>query len=121
MAAVFAAGSAMAHRGFAAGGYTGGTEGLPAGTVHGNEYVLSAPAVRQYGIPTLDAMNRGALGFAPSGAPSGAGSKPAAAPVNNNHYFLFDRTEFSRMMQQDSAGWFHDMSAQFARKNGTPA
>ena len=36
-------------QGFALGGFTGGIEGRPAGMVHGQELVLSAPAVRALG------------------------------------------------------------------------
>lgn len=36
-------------RGFAMGGFTGGAEGQPRGEVHGQELVLSAPAVRALG------------------------------------------------------------------------
>lgn len=42
---------------YATGGYTGGQEGQPAGEVHGQEFVLSAPAVRALGVPFLTALN----------------------------------------------------------------
>lgn len=46
-------------RGWASGGFTGGQEGQPRGTVHGQELVLSAPLVRALGpvAGELDAMN----------------------------------------------------------------
>lgn len=39
------------------GGFTGGQEGVPAGEVHGKEFVFSAPAVRAMGVPMLQALH----------------------------------------------------------------
>lgn len=41
--------NAEGKQGFASGGFTGGVEGQPRGVVHGQELVLSAPAVRALG------------------------------------------------------------------------
>ena len=53
------AGIMAAVGGFSAGGYTGniGTS-TPAGIVHGQEFVMSAPAVQSIGVGTLEAMNQ---------------------------------------------------------------
>ncbi len=54
--------------GYASGGYTGnGGINDPAGVVHGKEFVLNAKAVRKIGIPVLNAMNSGAMGFRDGG------------------------------------------------------
>mgnify|MGYP000269992646 CR=1 FL=1 len=55
--------------GFDSGGYTGDAPAsAPAGVVHGQEFVFSAPAVRTLGVPTLDRLHRQARGgTAPSG------------------------------------------------------
>jgi hypothetical protein len=51
---------------FSAGGYTGNAPvQAPVGVVHGNEYVFSAPAVRQLGVPMLEQLHRSARAGAP--------------------------------------------------------
>lgn len=44
---------------FASGGYTGGTRGMPAGVVHGEEYVFSAQSVDRIGLANLQALDKG--------------------------------------------------------------
>lgn len=52
--------------GFSSGGYTGGAGvSAPAGVVHGQEYVMSAPAVRTLGVGFLDALHSTARRGAP--------------------------------------------------------
>jgi hypothetical protein len=52
--------------GFSAGGFTGGLPvQAPAGVVHGQEYVFSAPAVRSLGVPMLEQLHRSARAGAP--------------------------------------------------------
>lgn len=52
--------------GFSSGGYTGGAGvSAPAGVVHGQEYVMSAPAVRTLGVGFLDALHSSARRGAP--------------------------------------------------------
>lgn len=56
-------GSLLFGEGFDAGGYTGNVGAAqPAGIVHGNEYVFSAPATRAIGVRRLDAMHAAAKG-----------------------------------------------------------
>lgn len=63
--------------GFADGGWTGhGGRYEPAGIVHRGEFVMSAPAVRQIGVPALEALHEGAMKGYSSGGLVGA-----AAPV----------------------------------------
>lgn len=71
--------------GFAEGGYTGnGAKNQPAGTVHKGEYVFSKKATQKIGVANLEAMHRGAKGYASGvfvgpAAPRFAG--PPAAPT----------------------------------------
>ncbi|MES2959805.1 MAG: hypothetical protein V4792_16570 [Pseudomonadota bacterium] len=52
--------------GFDSGGYTGGAAVTqPAGVVHGQEFVFSAPAVRRLGVGALEQLHRTARGGAP--------------------------------------------------------
>ena len=55
----FAEAMTMMTAAFDVGGYTGGKRGEPAGIVHGEEFVFSAPAVDRIGLPTLQAMHSG--------------------------------------------------------------
>ncbi|WP_347139431.1 hypothetical protein [Paracoccus sp. SSK6] len=60
--------------GFQAGGYTGNMpRSAVAGVVHGGEYVMSAPAVKRIGLPTLEALHRG----------GSVGSVPKIEIINN--------------------------------------
>jgi hypothetical protein len=63
--------------GFMEGGYTGrGGDSEPAGLVHRNEFVFSAPAVRAIGVENLEALHSGAGGLVATrggGASSGGG------------------------------------------------
>lgn len=51
--------AAIAGQSYAVGGFTGGTEGQPAGIVHGQEFVFSAPAVDRVGLGNLEALHSG--------------------------------------------------------------
>ncbi|KQP16539.1 hypothetical protein ASF26_01505 [Methylobacterium sp. Leaf93] len=54
--------------GFADGGYTGAGMRLePAGIVHRGEYVIDRASVVRIGIGTLDAIRKGARGYADGG------------------------------------------------------
>lgn len=58
--------------GFETGGYTGdGGTSAPAGVVHGQEFVFSAPSVRALGVPFLEAMHSRARGSYPKSGNSG--------------------------------------------------
>jgi hypothetical protein len=63
--------------GFQEGGFTGrGGDSEPAGLVHRNEFVFSAPAVRAIGVENLEALHSGAGGLVATrggGASSGGG------------------------------------------------
>ena len=61
-----------ATQGFESGGYTGGSEGQPVGTVHGQEFVWSAPAVRAVGVGNLERAHQAAIGGG-GGASTGGG------------------------------------------------
>lgn len=64
--------------GFEEGGYTGGREGEPAGVVHGNEFVWSAPAVRAIGVGNLERAHQAALSGG-GGASVGGGASGRAS------------------------------------------
>ena len=76
---------------WATGGYilgpgTGTSDSIPAFLSNG-EYVLTAQAVQNVGLPLLDAMNSGRVGhFAAGGLVNGnsAGGKGVAVPVGNS-------------------------------------
>lgn len=54
--------------GYSGGGYTGaGGTYEPKGIVHGGEYVFSKKAVQKLGVPFLEALHRGAPGYAQGG------------------------------------------------------
>ncbi|MFG1462260.1 hypothetical protein V5F77_05100 [Xanthobacter sp. DSM 24535] len=66
---------------YATGGYTGdGPSSRVAGVVHGQEYVFSAAATRALGAANLDALHRGAKGYASGGYVGTA----IPRPVNTN-------------------------------------
>ena len=148
MAGILAAGYALVRgvsKGFKVGGYTGaGSDGEEAGTVHANEYVFSAPAVRALGVGTLDTMHASAMrgGYAASmptlggglssafhpavrgsgmpnlgstaAAASSGGSRSVSTTVNA--HFYMDRSRFARAMLQDEAGQFFDIMDMWDRK-----
>ncbi|OYY84618.1 MAG: hypothetical protein B7Y61_08730, partial [Rhizobiales bacterium 35-66-30] len=63
---------------YATGGYTGdGPSSRVAGVVHGQEYVFSAAATRALGAANLDALHRGAKGYASGGYVGAAIQRPA--------------------------------------------
>jgi lambda family phage tail tape measure protein len=67
--------------GFDAGGYTGtGPASAVAGVVHGGEYVFSKKATDRIGVGNLEAMHKGARGYAGGGY---VGS-PIPRAANNN-------------------------------------
>lgn len=61
---------------FAEGGFTGGSEGEPAGIVHGQEFVFSAPDVRRLGMGNLQALASGGGTSFGAGAASGRFERP---------------------------------------------
>ncbi|WP_264047977.1 phage tail length tape measure family protein [Methylobacterium flocculans] len=89
--------SAKSFFGFADGGYTGAGMRLePAGIVHRGEYVIDRTSVDRIGIGTLDAMRKGAHGYADGGyvrpapvsraafgTPASADAMPSVV-INNN-------------------------------------
>ena len=148
MAGILAAGFALVRgisKGFKVGGYTGsGSDGEEAGTVHANEYVFSAPAVRALGLGTLDTLHASALrggyvsampslgggdaqafhsaargsGMPNLGAAAAAGSAGGSRPISTtvNAHFYMDRSAFARSMVQDNEGQFFDLMDMWARK-----
>ena len=76
----------LATGGFISGPGTGTSDDIPAFLSNG-EYVLTAQAVQNVGLPLLDAMNSGRVGhFAAGGLVNGnsAGGKGVAVPVGNS-------------------------------------
>ena len=61
MLAAIGESQALALAGFEDGGYTGGREGRVAGRVHGEEFVWSAPAVRNIGVGNLERAHQAAI------------------------------------------------------------
>ena len=102
--------------GFDEGGYTAGKRGMPAGIVHGEEFVFSAPAVDRIGLPTLQAIHTGAT---VAGSRSTAGSSGGGAaggqknsPVNLHFY---DSRPHPKDFLASSEG--ENMVVNIARKN----
>lgn len=103
------AASKFATFGFATGGYiagpgTGTSDSIPAFLSNG-EYVLTADAVQNVGLPLLDAVNSGRVGhFAPGGLvrANGSGSKGTAVPVGNSvtlNVSALDAASFMEFLQ----------------------
>lgn len=95
--------------GFATGGYiagpgTGTSDSIPAFLSNG-EYVLTADAVQNVGLPLLDAVNSGRVGhFATGGLvrANGSGSKGTAVPVGNSvtlNVSALDAASFMEFLQ----------------------
>jgi hypothetical protein len=108
LAAGTAAGSVIggvgAVGGFEGGGFTGGSPGVLAGFVHGQEFVFSAPAVRNVGRENLEAAHSAALGLSsPGGAGGGSGSGSAARGHVSNHALFLD-VKKARQWLFDSEG-----------------
>ncbi|MGA2787019.1 MAG: hypothetical protein ABSF60_05780, partial [Verrucomicrobiota bacterium] len=102
--------------GFDEGGYTGGKRNQPAGIVHGEEFVFSAPSVDRIGLPTLQALHSGApvTGNRSSGGGSsdgGAGGSKGS-PVNLHFY---DSRPHPKDFLASSEG--ENMVVNIARKN----
>lgn len=104
------AASKFATFGFATGGYiagpgTGTSDSIPAFLSNG-EYVLTADAVRNVGLPLLDAVNSGRVGhFATGGLvrANGSGSKGTAVPVGNSvtlNVSALDAASFMEFLQK---------------------
>lgn len=97
-AAAAAAGAAqiatIAAQNFAVGGFTGGTANQPAGVVHGQEFVLSAPATERLGVANLDLMNQTGR-FPTTGS---AGHSPSASPTQNL-IFLEDHSKLINVLR----------------------
>lgn len=103
------AASKFATFGFATGGYIAGpgtstSDSIPAFLSNG-EYVLTADAVQNVGLPLLDAMNSGRAGhFATGGLvrADGSGSKGTAVPVGNSvtlNVSALDAASFMEFLQ----------------------
>ena len=103
------AASKFATFGFATGGYiagpgTGTSDSIPAFLSNG-EYVLTADAVQNVGLPLLDAMNSGRAGhFATGGLvrANGSGSKGTAVSVGNSvtlNVSALDAASFMEFLQ----------------------
>lgn len=94
-----AAGLPFATGGFITGPGTGTSDDIPAFLSNG-EYVLTAQAVQNVGLPLLDAMNSGRVGhFAAGGLVNGnsAGGKGVAVPVGNSltmNVYAMDASSF---------------------------
>lgn len=104
------AASKFATFGFATGGYiagpgTGTSDSIPAFLSNG-EYVLTADAVQNVGLPLLDAVNSGRVGhFATGGLvrANGSGSKGTAVPVGNSvtlNVSALDASSFMEFLQK---------------------
>ena len=104
------AASKFATFGFATGGYiagpgTGTSDSIPAFLSNG-EYVLTADAVQNVGLPLLDAVNSGRVGhFATGGLvrANGSGSKGTAVPVGNSvtlNVSALDAASFMEFLQK---------------------
>ena len=70
----------VASGGFEDGGFTGGSEGRPAGVVHGQEFVWSAPAVRNIGVGNLERAHQAAM-TGGSGVSSGVGASGGSGTI----------------------------------------
>lgn len=103
------AASKFATLGHATGGYiagpgTGTSDSIPAFLSNG-EYVLTAEAVQNVGLPLLDAMNSGRVGhFATGGLvrANGSGNKGAAAPTGGSvtlNVSALDAASFMEFLQ----------------------
>lgn len=103
------AASKFATFGFATGGYiagpgTGTSDSIPAFLSNG-EYVLTADAVQNVGLPLLDAVNSGRVGhFATGGLvrANGSSSKGTAVPVGNSvtlNVSALDAASFMEFLQ----------------------
>lgn len=104
------AASKFATFGFATGGYimgpgTSTSDSIPAFLSNG-EYVLTADAVQNVGLPLLDAVNSGRVGhFATGGLvrANGSGSKGTAVPVGNSvtlNVSALDAASFMEFLQK---------------------
>jgi hypothetical protein len=89
----------QALAGFAAGGYTGGTEGDFAGVVHGGEYVFSAPAVRNIGADNLDRAHTMAKS---GGAGGNSGPAPSSGMSHSMHFHQDENAAFRAALRHPS-------------------
>jgi hypothetical protein len=106
---------AEALTGFETGGWTGGRRGMPAGIVHGEEIVFSAPAVDALGRDNLLGMHASALsGGGGSSSSSGNSSSAAGKPTRFIHVQAED-IHSARKMAQDPD--FDNVMIDWARRN----
>jgi hypothetical protein len=93
---------------FESGGYTGGSEGQPAGIVHGQEYVFSAPAVRNMGgSAAVAAMHSAAL--RPASAPGASSGLSAGRSAPPNVHIYLDKSAYLAAIAGDMTGIAHQV------------
>lgn len=107
-----------AFGGFESGGFTGGSEGAPAGIVHGQEFVFSAPAVRNIGAGNLASLHAAAL--APAAAPSLGSGAAAGGAAQSVSVGIFDRRTSAEDYLQSERGrrFLYDTYRQMQRELG---
>jgi hypothetical protein len=99
------------------GGFFPGDPAAARGIFHGDEFIFSAPAVRNIGVENLTALH--AAGRA---APVAAGSLAAAAGGGSsrgapqNHYHFWDRAQLMAAMASDLRGIAHGVYDERQRK-----
>lgn len=106
----------LALSSFDVGGWTGGTRNEPAGVVHGEEFVFSAPAVDRIGLPTLQAMHTGATVAGSRSTAGSSGGGAAGSRINspvNLHFY--DSRPHPKDFLASSEG--ENMVVNIARKN----
>jgi hypothetical protein len=99
IAAIIGVGAAAIAGAFQEGGFTGtGGDDEPAGVVHKNEYVFSAPRVREIGVSNLEALHQGrSLAAAPAGRVSSSGGQSGAkSGTKINFALLNDESQVSK-------------------------
>lgn len=125
IAAIFALASRFSEGGMVSGPGTSTSDSIPAWLSNG-EAVLNARATSMLGAGVIDGLNAGTLSpvqaltrplVRPDGVAAAAGGASGGQSPVQNHYFLFDRAEWARMMQEDSTGYFHDQMSRFMRRN----
>ena len=114
-------GAILATQGLAlaeTGGYFPGRDGEVAGIFHGNEFIFSAPAVRNLGAGNLAAMHQAALRPAGSSAAMGAGGGGGGGggrdSARNTHIYL-DRSAWLDAVHSDLTGIAHEVYDQRSR------
>ncbi len=124
MAGILAAGYGLVKgisRGFKVGGFTGaGSDDEEAGSVHANEYVFSASAVRSLGVGRLDALHAAALsGGSGAGGQSSSASRlfsPASARSTASPVAVFlDKSAYLAYLRSDMTAVAHEVYDKRAR------